>query len=319
MNILICSAGRRVKLVEFFKEELHRVNGKVIVVDCDPTAPALHYADEYEIVPRINHPEYIQHLKYLCEKFQIRAILSLIDPELSLLASCREVFERDGIQVIVSNHFVVNTCYDKYLTYKFLQENEIPAIPTYIDIKRVLQDLENNKIQFPLIVKPKNGSASLGIKKITTIEELGVYQGEANEFIVQPFLKGAEFGVDCYIDMVTNKTINMFLKRKISMRAGETDKSISIKDPLLTEVIEKLVLALKPIGPIDIDCFKTDEGYVVSEINPRFGGGYLHAHAVGQNFVKYIINNLQGVSNEGLNNDYQEGRTMVKFDHFLLL
>ncbi|MEH7250432.1 carbamoylphosphate synthase large subunit, partial [Neobacillus niacini] len=126
MNILICSVGRRVKLIEYFKKELQKFNGMVIAVDCDPTAAALYHADKYEVIPRINHPEYIYYIKNLCKKYKISAVLSLIDPELTLLASYKEEFEKDDIRLIVSEKKVVDICSDKYLTYKFLLENEIP-------------------------------------------------------------------------------------------------------------------------------------------------------------------------------------------------
>ncbi len=319
MNILICSVGRRVKLIEFFKEELNKVGGKVIAVDCDSTAPALHFADAYEIVPRITHPEYIQQLIYLCKEYQVSAVLSLIDPELSLLANYKKEFEKEGVKVIVSDKEVVDICFDKFLTAHFLNENGIPSIPTYLEIDEVIQDLENDKIQFPLIVKPKNGSASLGIHKVSSLEELRVLQREFNGLIVQPFIEGEEFGVDCYIDLISKETSNIFIKKKISMRAGETDKSVSVIDPHLTMIIEKLVTTLEPIGPIDIDCFRTKKGYVVSEINPRFGGGYLHAHGMGENFVSNIIRNLKGRTNGVRRNEYKEGTKMIKYDHFQLL
>ncbi|MEH6942246.1 hypothetical protein V7014_10355 [Bacillus sp. JJ722] len=103
------------------------------------------------------------------------------------------------------------------------------------------------------------------------------------------------------------------------MRAGETDKSIAIKDPELKQVIEQLISALKPLGPIDIDCFKTENGYIESEINPRFGGGYPHAHEMGQNFIKNIINNINGESNVPDEGNYKPGTTMVKFDNVMIL
>ncbi|MBS4205789.1 hypothetical protein [Lederbergia citrea] len=103
------------------------------------------------------------------------------------------------------------------------------------------------------------------------------------------------------------------------MRAGETDKSIVVKDEKLKKLIGKLILTLNPLGPIDIDCFKTEHGYVISEINPRFGGGYLHAHEMGQGFVKNIIHNLQGEPNGLTEGDYKEGTTMVKYDHYIVI
>lgn len=317
MNILICSAGRRVRLVEYFRNELQQINGKVIAVDCDPTAPALYQADAYELVPRIDNKEYISHIKHLCHKHQISAVLSLIDPELSLLASHKKEFALEGIKIIVSEKKMVDICFDKYKTYQFLREHRIPVVPTYLNIDEVLADIKNGNLQFPLIVKPRNGSASIGIRLVTNPKQLEEFGDE--EIVIQPFMDGEEFGVDCYIDLLTNRPTNVFMKRKIKMRAGETDKSIAVKDPILKELVVKLIDVLNLVGPIDIDCFRKDNGYVVSEINPRFGGGYLHAHEMGQNFVKNIINNLKGITNNDINGDYKEGTILVKFDNYIVL
>ncbi|WP_102273051.1 ATP-grasp domain-containing protein [Cytobacillus massiliigabonensis] len=314
MKVLLCSAGRRVKLVSYFKEELNKIGGMVIAVDCDNKAPALYSADAYEIVPHIEHCEYLQTIKGICKKYQIDAVLSLIDPELSLLASNIHEFEKENIKIIISNKEVVNTCYDKYLTFTFLQENELPCISTYINSEDVEGDLLNGRIRFPLIVKPRKGSASIGIHKVNSLNELNGLFERYKDLIVQPFIDGDEYGVDCYIDLLTKQATNIFIKRKIKMRAGETDKSIAVKDKELMNLVEKLINTLKPIGPVDIDCFKTKAGYIISEINPRFGGGYPHAHELGQNFPGNIINNLKGLSNTPQIGNYEEGSILIKFD-----
>ncbi|WML59313.1 ATP-grasp domain-containing protein [Neobacillus sp. PS2-9] len=319
MNILLCSAGRRVKLVKYFKEELKKIGGKVVAADCDPSAPALYLADSAEIVPRITHPEYIQHIKQVCKKHKINAVLSLIDPELSLLAENKIEFEKENINIIVSNKDVVNICFDKFLTYTFLTSHNLPAVPTYVKIDDILSEIEKNQIQFPLIIKPRTGSASLGISIIHSLEELHALWKDTGELIAQPFIVGDEYGVDCYVDFINYKTTNIFCKKKIKMRAGETDKSIAVNDPELLHLIEKTLNELKAIGPVDIDCFKTDSEYIISEINPRFGGGYLHAHEEGQNFVKNIVNNLAGMCNSVDIGNYSDGSVMIKFDDVLIL
>jgi len=319
MNILICSAGRRVKLVQYFKDELQKVNGKIIAVDCDETAPALTYADIFEVVPRITHPDYIQQIKDICAKYDIKAILSLIDPELSLLAMYKDEFEKKGITIVVSNKDVVDICFNKYSTYQFLKDHAIPSVTTYNEIEKVMEDLLDGSLSFPLIIKPRKGSASLGISKVTTVKELEFFWNNNEELVVQPFINGEEYGVDCFIDLISGETTNIFIKRKIAMRAGETDKSVAVNDLQLKQLIEKLISNLKPAGPIDVDCFKTGDGFIVSEINPRFGGGYLHAHEMGQNFVKNIINNLMGNVNLINEEHYGEGTTLVKYEHFIIL
>lgn len=319
MNILICSAGRRVKLVEYFKEELQQVNGKVIAIDCDPTAAALYAADAFEIVPRIDHIEYISILKDLCRKYEINGILSLIDPELTILASVKEEFEQEGIRLIVSDEDVIEICFDKEQTYQCLQANGLPSVPTYTKLDDVKKEIESGKLSFPLIAKPKNGSASIGIRKIVNMEEIEVLPENDQDIVIQPFIDGEEYGVDCYVDLITKETTNIFIKRKLRMRAGETDKSIAVKDPEVRSLIEKLTNALEFVGPIDVDCFRTSSGVIISEINPRFGGGYPHAHEMGQNFVRNLLNNLAGNINCKNAGDYQEGTTMIKYDQLKII
>nr|WP_263325105.1 ATP-grasp domain-containing protein [Neobacillus sp. Marseille-Q6967] len=322
MNILISSVGRRVQLINYFKNELSEVNGKVLAIDCDPTAPALYHADFFEIVPPIDHPEYKNIIKNLCKKYEINGVLSLIDPELSILSSLKEEFAKENIHLIVAEKKVIDICYDKYLTYKFLKEHGLPAVPTYTELNEVIQDLNNCKISFPLILKPKNGSGSIGVRKVTNSYDLQVYWEGNRDLIVQPFIVGSEYCVECYIDLISNHITSLFSKRKINMRAGETDKSIAIKDPVLNKLTDQLIETLKPSGPVDIDFFKTKEGYVISEINPRFGGGYPYAYEMGQNFIKDIINNLKGIPNQPYEKylrEYEEGKIMVRYDQFIVL
>lgn len=319
MNILITSTGRRVKLVQYFKEELHKIGGKVIAIDCDPSAPALQVADYAENVPIVTHPDYIKKVRNLCIKYDVHAVLSLIDPELSVLASQKHEFAKENIKIIVSNKEIVDLCLDKYFTFTFLEKHCLPAVPTYINKDDILIDIHKQKLSFPLVIKPRYGSASIGITIIRSLEELETLWFGNDDLVVQPFISGQEYGIDGYVDLVSYETINIFCKRKIKMRAGETDKSVSVLDPNLIQLTTKVINHLKSIGPIDIDCFKTDNGYLISEINPRFGGGYPHAHEMGQNFVKNIINNLSGKANEVMVAKYPEGSIMIKFDDIMIL
>lgn len=319
MNLLICSAGRRVKLVEYFKEELNKMNGKVIAVDCDPTAPALYAADFYQIVARIDDDNYMKQIKSICRKYKVKGILSLIDPELTILSERKEEFEQEGIKVIISNEETIDICFDKFKTYQYLKNAGIPTIPTYIDIDEVLKEVNRGELQFPLMAKPRKGSASIGNGVIHNREELEILKDTHHDMVFQPFIMGEEYGIDCYIDLLSKETIDIFIKKKVKMRAGETDKSISVNDVELKNLIKAVSHVLELVGPVDIDCFGTNSSFVVSEINPRFGGGYPHAHEMGRNFVRFLINNMLGESNCIVNEEYEEGVTMVKFDRVMLL
>lgn len=318
MNLLLTSVGRRVKVVRYFKEAWRGV-GQVIAVDCDRTAPALYAADAWEQMPRIDDPAYVDSLLELCRRHRVRAILSLIDPELSVLARRAERFREQGVAVILSSADVVDRCLDKQATHDHLVQHDLPCIPTISAWQDILQALDTGRISFPLMVKPRWGSASLGMRKVADMPELEMIFFSREDLIVQPFVEGAEYGVDAYIDMISGHPVSIFTKKKIRMRAGETDRSIAIKDERLTALVHQLVAVIPFVGPIDIDCFLVGDDYVISEINPRFGGGYPHAYESGENFMQYVRENLLGQANFPRIGHYREGSTMMKYDDLILL
>jgi len=313
INILITSVGRRTKLIEYFKKELNG-EGKIIAVDCSNLAPGLYIADKYYIVPRINHPNYINTLKDICKKEKITAIISLIDPELSLLAKHSDEFNKIGTNTIVSSYEMCELFLDKYETFKFCRKNNFNCAKTYSSFIDFQEALNKKEINFPVFIKPRKGSASLNINIARNIEEAKIIFTSSEDMIIQEFLNGQEIGVDVYIDMISKKVVSIFIKEKLAMRAGETDKSKSIKSEKLFRLIEEFVTKAELIGPIDIDVFDINGEYYISEVNPRFGGGYPHAYECGINFPKYIINNLKGIKNIKQIGNYQEDVYMMKHD-----
>lgn len=317
MNILITSCGRRTQLIKYFKKEFNGI-GNVIVTDCDELAPALYFADKYYITERIEHCNYIENLLEICKKENISGILSLIDPELSLLAKNIDKFNKIGVKIIGSNYESTEICFDKYEFFKVLNEAGIKCAKTYIDLGEFEKDLKEGKIKLPVFVKPRNGSASLGVNKIDNIEHLELVFKLFPNMIIQELISGQEYGVDCYIDLISNEIVSIFAKKKIRMRSGETDKAISFKDENLFNDINKLVKVLNLVGTIDIDVFESDEGWIISEVNPRFGGGHPLAYECGENYPKFIINNLRNKVNKQLIGKYEEGKYMMKHDTLLI-
>lgn len=316
MNILVTSSGRRVKIIEYFKKTLDKYKGKVITTDCDSNAPALYFADDYEIVPKIDHPNYINILLKICLKYNINAIVSLIDPELELLAKHKQLFDEKSIQLVLSHAEMIKMTFDKYETYRYLKGKGIPVVPTYDNLDVVKTLLESEKLSFPFIVKPAKGSASIGIYKVDNEQELINIFNKENGLVIQPFYKDKEFGVDVYIDLISGKLVDLFIKEKIRMRSGETDKSISRCNNKIEKLVKDLISHTDFLGPIDIDCFEFNDEYYISEINPRFGGGYPHAYELGCDFMTYIINNLNGNINAPYQNyNYKKDYVMMKYDN----
>lgn len=313
MNILITSVGSRNKIVQYFKKEINDI-GKVIVTDMSNIAPAIYDADKFYLVPKIDHKDYIETLLEICKKENINCIFSLIDPELSLIAKNKNRFLEIGVIPLISEYDAVELAFNKYDMYKFLINNNFKTPKTYIDKEKFYKDLDKSNISFPVFVKPVRGSASINISKVNSKQEIDLLFSLYNDLIIQEYMVGQEIGADIYIDPLSKKTVSIFTKEKIKMRAGETDKSRSFKDPKLFDLITKVVEKIGYEYMIDMDIFKVDGEYYISEINPRFGGGYPHAYESGVNFPKMIINSINKLENENQIGDYEENIYMMKYN-----
>lgn len=313
MNILITSAGSRNKIVQYFKKEING-NGKVITTDMSNLAPAIYDADKFYLVPRIDHKDYIQTLLDICKKEKIDCIFSLIDPELSLIAKNKSKFLEIGVTPLISDYNAVELAFDKYEMYKFLTSNNFKTPKTYINKEEFYKDLDKSEISFPVFVKPVKGSASINISKVSTKQEIELLFSLYDDLIIQEYMDGEEIGADIYIDPISKKTISIFTKEKIKMRAGETDKSRSFKDEKLFQLIKQVVEKIGYVYMIDMDIFKINGEYYISEINPRFGGGYPHAYESGVNFPKLIVNSMNGIENKINIGNYNEDIYMMKYN-----
>ncbi|MCM1125422.1 MAG: ATP-grasp domain-containing protein [Lachnospiraceae bacterium] len=318
MNILILSAGTRNKIVQYFKEAV-KGKGKIIATDCSNLAPAVYDADVFYLVPRITAPGYLDRILTICKEEKIDGVFSLIDPELSLLAKERERFLEIGTTPVISPYKLVETCFDKYQMYQMLCEMGIPTGKCYMEKEKFYRAKSEGNIRYPVFVKPVRGSASLNINQVYSDRELETLFERYDDLMIQEFMRGQEYGADVYIDLLSGKCTSIFLKKKIRMRAGETDKSVSVKNPALFELIQNFVEKCGFCGMIDIDLFEQDGTYYLSEVNPRFGGGYPHAYACGVNMPAQMIRNLEGKENPAAIGEYQEGICMMKYNEIAIV
>lgn len=313
MNILILSSGTRNKIVRYFKQALNGT-GNVICTDMSEFAPSIYEADKHYIVPRITAPGYIDEILDICKKEKISGVLSLIDPELSLIAKNRERFAEVGTTVIGSSYELCEMALDKYQMYDWLTAHGYKCAKSYMDKELFYADEAAGKISYPVFVKPACGSCSVAISKVYDKETLELLFKHGEGLMIQEFLDGREIGADVYIDMLSHKVVSIFTKKKLLMRAGETDKAISFKDESLLELIQRFAEEAGYTGQIDIDIFEVNGEYYISEVNPRFGGGYPHAYESGADHMKLIINNLCGITNECvIGENYEIGTIMMKY------
>ena len=315
---MLLSSGTRNKIVQYFKMALEG-KGNVICTDMSNLAPSIYEADKYYTVPRMTETGYLEVILEICEKEKVDGVLSLIDPELSLLAKNKDKFAAVGTKVIGSSYELCEMSLDKFEMYKWLTSHGYKCAKSYMDKEQFFADVDAGKVKYPVFVKPARGSASIAISKVYDRETVELLFAHNEGLMIQEFLDGQEIGADVYIDMISGETVSIFTKKKLLMRAGETDKAESFKDEKLFELIEKFVNEAGYTGQIDIDIFDVDGVYYLSEVNPRFGGGYPHAYESGADHMKLIVNNLEGRANECIvGENYEVGTYMMKYNEVMV-
>ncbi len=320
MNYLMLSVGRRGELMKDFRKSME--NGShIIATDNSPFAPALYFADKQYIVPRIDAPEYLDIILKICKDENINAVTTFIDPEIMLLAENREKFSAIGVEVLAPYEDSARICFDKYQMFKHLKANGVKTVKTWGSFSEVKDAIETGEVSFPVFVKPRTGSGSVGARQVEDLASLEAAFEHDPGLIAQELMTGEgcfDLDADIYVDTITHKPVAIFSKKKISTVIGGANKTISFKDKKLFAFIEEALTFFKFNGPIDADFFFKDGEYYLSEVNPRFGGAYLHAYGAGVDFIKLIENNLHGQANESIIGQYDEGVVMMMYDSVVI-
>lgn len=317
MNLLFCSVGRRGELIKDFKDSL-KDEVYIVATDNSCYAPALYLADKQYIVPLINDENYLPMILDICKKEKIDAITTFIDPEIAILAKNRDKFKSIGVEVLAPYEKTAELCFDKYKMYEYLTQHHINTVKTYSTFEDFKIDYDTGKIQLPVFIKPRTGSGSVGARKVNNIDELKVYCEDDKSLIIQEYMDGLDLDADVYVDTISHKPVSIFTKKKIETKIGGANKTISFKDPVLFDFVKEIVSLFEFNGPIDIDFFYKDGKYYMSEVNPRFGGAYLHAYGAGVDFIKLINNNINKIENHECIGNYDEGVVMMMFDSVVI-
>ena len=297
MNVLLTCAGRRCHMISAFKTAM-RDGGRVLACDCSPVAPALLEADKAFVVPRVEEDGYIEALLRICAEHQVGLLVPAFEIELPLLAAHRARFAAVGTLPLVSSKTVIDTCYDKLESARFLTGCGLPVPRTFDTLAAARDALARGDLTFPLVVKPRWGVSSIGTEFPEDEEELElayrlVKKRLARTFLadisatdpehcilIQEQLSGTEYGLDVVNDLAGRHVVT-FAKRKLRMWAGQTDRAETVHDDSLAQLGRRIGENLGHIGVLDCDVFVTAGGCHVIDMNPRFGGGYPFSHVAG--------------------------------------
>ena len=318
MNILLTSVGRRSYLVNFFKDAAGP-KGRVISANSEQLTSGMVAADKAYKVPQVNSSDYVSEILNICLKENVSLVVPLFDIDLKYLSEARSQFVEAGIELAVSDPWVIEVANDKWKTFLWLKDQGIASPATYLDIDTVIESHKRGELKFPLIIKPRWGMGSISVYRADSVEELNFFYTYAKRqieksylkilshdeidqaVVIQEFISGNEYGLDIFNDL-KGFYLATISKLKIAMRSGETDMAKIIEDSRLEHLGEKLGSDLRHRGNMDVDVLEDSSGKLyVLEMNARFGGGYPFSHLAGANFPLALVDMVSGRSPRGIN------------------
>jgi carbamoyl-phosphate synthase large subunit len=313
-TILISSAGRRVELIRCFRDGAAHLGIalRVIAVDVDPAmSAACQVADVALQVPRCDRAEFIDELLRICLRHEVDLVVPTIDPELEPLSEQAARFGEIGVALAVAAPEVVRLARDKLRTAQFLASRGVPA-PRSGGLDEVAAD--PGAWPWPLMVKPRAGSSSVGIRILSSPDQLAELGGSP-EYLAQELLRGEEYTVSLFFD-ASGRLRCAIPHLRCEVRAGEVAKGITRRHPKLEAIASALGETLP--GARGALCFQAIVDAAgrpaVFELNARFGGGYPLAHQAGARFAQWLLEEITG-GPQSAHNDWQDGVLMLRYDH----
>jgi carbamoyl-phosphate synthase large subunit len=313
-NVLISSAGRRVALLQIFRRTLAEMGltGKIVAADMSSLSSAFHSADEAVLVPRCTDPAFVPAMLDVCRRHEIRLLIPTLDPELPVYARHRELFADVGTTVAVSSPEVISIAGDKIQTHAWLVSEGFPTVrqTTHSEFSA-----NGSKWSFPLIVKPCNGSASIGVAVVHDRSQFEAAT-RGGDYVVQTIAPGDEYTLDVLADR-NGGCVCAVPRRRIEVRAGEVSKGVTVRSEELISLARRVCERLPgAYGPLNIQAFVDRESGEVNliELNPRFAGGFPLTWQAGGKYPRWLIEDVLGRPSTATDSEWTDGLVMLRFD-----
>lgn len=302
LNILLLGGAKRVSLAERFiasgKDRGYEVS--IFSYELNENTP-ISFIGNIIKGKKWDDCNILEDLELTIKNHEIDILLPCVDPATTLAADLK-LITKTNCFIPVSSPPLCQIFFDKQLTYNWSLNNEV--------------EVPASNLEFPMIAKPNNGSASVGICIIKNLEEYNNFFLEKNKlnYNIQKFIDGIEYSVDVYVSLNSRKIISIVPRIRLEVLGGESIKSQTIKDLELINLSKDIAVKSGLVGPLVIQFIKdkkTGKIYLM-EINPRFGGAVLCSIGAGVDFPGYVIDDMSGVNLNENQNDWEDNLLMVR-------
>lgn len=254
-----------------------------IVVDINPFAPGFKYALKKEIISTDDYNGILR----IANKYSIDGVVTTSDYPVNIVAKLSKELSLSSM-----SEEVANICTNKFLQRKVLKEAGL-NVPFFQQGNNI--DDINGLYNFPLVIKPVDSSASRGVKKVNSKNELIDQFDEALSFsksksvLVEEFLEGREFSVETLTQNYITEIIAITEKLLVGTEYGFFVEDTHIEPARISSseriLIEDAVLkAIRVVGlnncPSHTEVIINNNGAYIVEIACRLGGDYITSDLV---------------------------------------
>lgn len=286
VNILFLGGAKRVSLGKNFIYSAKKLGIKLNIFsyELDKSVPIASLA-KIIIGLKWSDKAVLKHLSGIITKFNINIVIPFLDPACIVAAALKEKDKR--VFIPVSPVSVCELFFNKIKSNEWFIRNNFPV--------------PQESVTAPLIAKPMNGSASKNIIVIKNKKELNLMRHRLNNrnYLIQRFINGQEYSVDCYVSM-SGEIISIVPRKRLEVSAGEVTKSVTVCDQAINKLSKKILSSIELRGPVTIQFIRENKSRksFIMEVNPRFAGGVILSIAAGANIPGMILNEYLGISNK---------------------
>jgi len=270
---------------------------KIVSVDADPLASGLYLEGvQPYVVPLAKERHYVAILLKICKKEKVNVVLPCSDEEILALARDKELFNRKGIELPISDHGLILRASDKWKMLRAISKFGVRIPKTFSPSAPSEFEDAIKQIDFPLVVRPRISRGGRGVTyckdRQATVLAFKLLKQEYGDVIVQELVPGG-FGSVYVVQTLWSKhhalcaaAVMQKLRERPSTGgvavAGKTVHDDKLRD-LGVSVVQKLGPWIGPAG-VEVKVGSLDKQPYVMEVNPRLQGVvYLFARA-GINF-----------------------------------
>lgn len=249
--------------------------------DCEPRSAGLYMSDQAYILNNAVYKrnDYLKQLANICQREKISVIFPGSEPEIKILAPVARDFQREtGTFVIVSSPSVIQRFMDKWLTYRFMKTHDFPVPETILPKDKNINGFLSRH-DFPLLIKPRQGSSSSGVEIINNQKQLHYFTENHPGILLQEYIRhdNQEYTVGVFLDKSGHSNGTMILRRQLS--SGITFRAEVVRDEEISTLCRKVGEKSGVMGPCNIQLIMSGQGLKLLEINPRFSSSVaIRAH-----------------------------------------